>query len=286
MKIQDPNHFYQLFVSNKINLQTLLEYLLTIIDKSEVLEHRIKSIELLNNLELRDKNVNRLIENILVSDENYIIRALGFKYLLSNEPHSASEILKWAILNDSSTLFLRDIKKYFNPNEVTSIRTIFEQRIETYSQNLQLYSIETHFLIDLGIELNSLNLILTNFDVYYIQGEKLLLLIKDQRIHELNLVSRLESIPESIGNLTELEVLNLSYNNLITLPKTIKNLKKLRILDLSWNNFAEIPRIILQLPLLQVLNLDHNYVEEIPEEIFNSMEKVNISLENNPLSKI
>ena len=153
------------------------------------------------------------------------------------------------------------------------------------SQNLRLNSIETCFLIDLGIELDTVNLLLTNFEIYYIQAENLLIMIKDERIRELNMVLNLEYIPESIEALAELEVLNLGYNKLTKLPATLKNLKKLKLLDLSWNDFVEIPTFILQLPLLQVLNLDHNYIEEIPEEVFRSMKKINISLSNNPLSK-
>ena len=284
-KIQDPNNFYYLFVENKINLQTFVEYLLTIIDKSEILEHRIRGLELLNNLELKHKNTYSLIENTLVSDENYIIRSLSFKYLLKNATHSAIDILKWALMNDPSSLFLREIQKYLDSNENTYMLNIFDQRIAIISQNLRLNPIETCFLIDLGIELNTVNLILTNFEIYYIQAENLLIMIKDERIRELNLVLKLEYIPESIENLTELEVLNLGYNKLTILPSTFINLKKLKLLDLSWNNFVEIPTFILQLPLLQVLNLDHNYIEKIPEEVYRSMKKVNISLVNNPLSK-
>ena len=284
-KIQDPNNFYHLFVENKISLQTFVEYLLTIIDKSEILEHRIRGLELLNNLELKNKNLYRLIENTLVSDENYIIRSLSFKYLLKNASHSAIDILKWAITNDSSSLFLREIRKYLQSNEYAFILNIFNHRIEMISQNLRLNSIETCFLIDLGIELDTVNLLLTNFEIYYIQAENLLIMIKDERIRELNMVLNLEYIPESIEALAELEVLNLGYNKLTKLPATLKNLKKLKLLDLSWNDFVEIPTFILQLPLLQVLNLDHNYIEEIPEEVFRSMKKINISLSNNPLSK-
>ena len=284
-KIQDPNNFYSLFITNKISLHTLIEYLLTIIDKSDILEHRIKSLELLNSLELKNKNIYRLIENTLASDENFIIRSLSFKYLLKNEFHSALKILKWALMNDPSSLFLREVKKYLDSNENTYILNIFDQRIEIISHNLRLNPIETCFLIDLGIELNTANLILTNFEIYYIQAENLLIMIKDEHIRELNLVLKLECIPESIENLTELEVLNLSYNKLIKLPVTFKNLKKLKFLDLSWNEFVEIPGIIKSLPSLNILNLDHNYIEEIQDELYPSMEKVNISLVNNPLSK-
>ena len=284
-KIQDPNDYYHLFINKQINLQTLIEYLIAIIDKSEILDQRITSIKLLNTLKLHDINVYRLIENTLASDENYIIRALSFKYLLSNESHSASDILKWAILNDPSTLFLREVKKYLRSNEQAFILNIFDQRIETLSQNLRLNSIEILFLIDLGLELNTVNLVLTNFEIYYIQAENLLIMIKDERIRELNLVFNLEHIPESIENLTEIEVLNLSYNKLIKLPPTFKNLKNLKLLDLSWNEFVEIPGIIKNLPSLRTLNLDHNYIEEIREEVYPLMKKIDISLANNPLNK-
>jgi len=284
-KIQDPNDYYHLFINKQINLQTLIEYLIAIIDKSEILDQRITSIKLLNTLKLHDINVYRLIENTLASDENYIIRALSFKYLLSNESHSASDILKWAILNDPSTLFLREVKKYLRSNEQAFILNIFDQRIETLSQNLRLNSIEILFLIDLGLELNTVNLVLTNFEIYYIQAENLLIMIKDERIRELNLVFNLEHIPESIENLTEIEVLNLSYNKLTKLPPTFKNLKNLKLLDLSWNEFVEIPGIIKNLPSLRTLNLDHNYIEEIREEVYPLMKKIDISLANNPLNK-
>jgi hypothetical protein len=284
-KIQDPNEYYHLFINKQINLQTLIEYLIAIIEKSEILAQRITGIELLNTLKLHDINVYRLIENTLVSDENYIIRALSFKYLLNNESHSVSDILKWAILNDPSTLFLREVKKYLQSNEHAFILNIFDQRLEMIAQNLRLSSIEILFLIDLGIELNTVNLILTNFEIYYIQAENLLILIKDERIRELNLVLKLEYIPESIENLTELEVLNLSYNKLTKLPTTFKNLKNLKLLDLSWNEFVEIPGIIRNLPSLRLLNLDHNYIEEVREEVYPLMKKVDVSLANNPLSK-
>jgi Leucine-rich repeat (LRR) protein len=284
-EIQDPNNFYHLFIDNKISLQTFVEYLLTIIDKSEVLEHRIKSLEFLNDLKVLNKNVHRLIENNLVSDESFIIRALSFKYLLSNESDSALNILQWALQNDPSSLFLREVKKYLHSDEYGIILNTFNQRIEKISQNLQLNSIDILFLIDLGIELNTVNLVLTNFEIYYIQAENLLILIKDERIRELNLVLKLEYIPESIENLTGLEVLNLSYNRLTSLPDTFRNLKKLKLLDLSWNEFVEIPEMIKKLPSLKVINLDHNYIEEIPEEVHILMEKVDISLVNNPLSK-
>lgn len=43
----------------------------------------------------------------------------------------------------------------------------------------------------------------------------------------------ISSIPNSIGNLNNLEELNLSYNNIQTLPPAFKDLTKLRVLEMS-----------------------------------------------------
>jgi hypothetical protein len=43
-------------------------------------------------------------------------------------------------------------------------------------------------------------------------------------------------LPESIGNLTNLTDLDLSFNDLNTLPKSIGNLTNLNVLDLRENN--------------------------------------------------
>ena len=281
---QNPHYFFTLYMNGQINAKALLDYLITIIEKSEDLSVRIEGIELLTNLNLKNESVYKLVENMLVSDENHVIRALCFKYLLENYYKSAQDLLKWAISNDNSTLFLKEIEPYLKLNEFNLLNSLFDQRIEKISGNLRLKSQDTHFLIDLGIELNSVNLILTNFELLYIQNENMLLMVKEERIIELNIVLKLKSIPESIGNLSKLEVLNLSCNELSNLPENIKNLKNLKILDLSWNNFNSIPTVIAEMSLLKSVDLDHNFIKEIPENLDLNTKKIHCSFRDNPIS--
>ncbi|KAL1542319.1 hypothetical protein AAHA92_26431 [Salvia divinorum] len=74
-------------------------------------------------------------------------------------------------------------------------------------------------------------------------------------------------IPDSMGKLNALYLLNLSHNSLTgTIPKSLSNLTGLGSLDLSANQLTgKIPKEIAGLTFLQVLNVSHNkLVGEIP----------------------
>ena len=66
------------------------------------------------------------------------------------------------------------------------------------------------------------------------------------------------TLPDSIGNLTNLIKLNLYDNRLTTLPDTIGNLTNLTTLDLDYNYFTEFPSQIGKLTNLVELNINNN----------------------------
>lgn len=69
-------------------------------------------------------------------------------------------------------------------------------------------------------------------------------------------------IPEAVGQLNSLYVLNLSHNSLIgTIPKSIGNLTRLGSLDLSSNQLTgTIPEELASLTFLSLLNLSYNHL--------------------------
>ena len=81
------------------------------------------------------------------------------------------------------------------------------------------------------------------------------------------------TIPDSIGNLSELQVLHLygKKNNIYgSLPDSIGLLTKLLIIDISAQNFeGPIPESIGKCTLLNEIDLDNNHFTSIPDSISN-----------------
>jgi hypothetical protein len=72
-------------------------------------------------------------------------------------------------------------------------------------------------------------------------------------------------IPPELGNLTELQILDLSSNQLSSLPPELGNLASLQTLDLSHNRLSSLPPELGNLANLQTLNLSVNPLSSLPQ---------------------
>lgn len=90
----------------------------------------------------------------------------------------------------------------------------------------------------------------------------------------------LTSVDMSIFNRTDLTELNLSHNNLKdALPSQVGQLKNLQVLNLSYNKFTGVPAEVGQLKNLLVLDLSNNQLTGLPYEIGNltQLQVLNVS---------
>ncbi len=100
-----------------------------------------------------------------------------------------------------------------------------------------------------------------------------------------------DNIPVEFNNLKNIEVIDLSWNNLTSVPGFLKNytwlnflklsgnhlenltvlekLKNLKFLDLSWCYLNSVPNEICNLPLLSDIDLSNNKITSIPENLCN-----------------
>ena len=91
--------------------------------------------------------------------------------------------------------------------------------------------------------------------------------------------SDISDLPASIGNLTNLQHLDMSYSNISDLPASIGNLMNLRTLFLRDTPIRRLPESIGNLKCLQSLNLSATKISELPESIVNltSLQSLNLS---------
>lgn len=90
-------------------------------------------------------------------------------------------------------------------------------------------------------------------------------------------------IPEMIGNLPNLEILQIMLSNIQSLPESIGNLKNLNILNLSRNRLTSLPESIGNLSKLERLYLSKNRLTSLPESI-NKMSSLRyLAVEGNPM---
>jgi internalin A len=99
--------------------------------------------------------------------------------------------------------------------------------------------------------------ILERYDLTPAELEELIDRAKNEKWSVLNLVDKnLETLPESIWQLTDLTTLNLSFNKLVFLPESLKQLTNLNELALPFNKLASLPAAIRWLHKLQKTDLN------------------------------
>lgn len=96
--------------------------------------------------------------------------------------------------------------------------------------------------------------------------------------------NQIKSIPSSIGQCGQLQILRVRNNKIDSLPNEIGNLKTLSQLFLTNNLIKSLPSEIGSLVALTHLRIENNQLTELPKEIGNLSNLTHLSLDNNKLS--
>ena len=95
--------------------------------------------------------------------------------------------------------------------------------------------------------------------------------------------NRLKSLPDTIGNLSNLELFDASHNELERIPDTIGNLANLKHIDLTDNALVALPETIANCPSLNLLNVAGNQLSTIPESLAHVPQEFRLKLTHNPI---
>ncbi len=107
-------------------------------------------------------------------------------------------------------------------------------------------------------------------------------------LKELDISStRITTLPDTIGNLENLETLRLMFNrSFVNVPDSVCNLQKLKALELNDNNLSEVPNCVGKLKNLTILRLSKNKLKKIPDGITELTNLNHLYIDNNPISSI
>jgi Leucine-rich repeat (LRR) protein/flagellar motor component MotA len=98
---------------------------------------------------------------------------------------------------------------------------------------------------------------------------------------------KLETLPDCIGNLTNLVKLNISFMQIEKLPDSMGNLKNLQTLSIERTDIEELPDWLGNLQSLTGLSLDHNgKLRTLPDSIGNLTNLTTLDLGYSPIEKL
>jgi internalin A len=96
----------------------------------------------------------------------------------------------------------------------------------------------------------------------------------------------LGAVPDTIGELSNLSILNLPGNRLVCVPEFIRSLRSIHRLHLGRNQIEIIPDFSTTLPDLSDLELNDNWITVIPESLAESTKLKRLSLAYNKITQL
>lgn len=260
----NPKIIYQQILQNKIDIKEGIEFLISLIEKSDKIGVRLESINILDKLKVHNNSIFKTLENCLISDEYEEIRLISAKFILEYYLEVGEECLEWALLNDTSPKFLRSLGKMLNnprTNRYEKLNSVYLQRLESIAEKFDIVSEEVPFLLDLEFTIDHYTVFNWSSNSKLIYDKDVMFRIQDQHILELSISLR-DLIPSSIKLLKNLKNLDLSSNYLTDLPNSLGNLTNLESLDLSWNDFKAFPEVLNDLKYVGKIYFQNNLIQK------------------------
>jgi HEAT repeat protein len=109
----NPDKIYSNLIERKISKGEAITQLMALIEESIDAEIRIRCLEIIANINIKNKKIFNLLETYLISDDNEFVRISAAKIIAFSFPKKAVKPLKWAIHHETSPLVLKTISKLF-----------------------------------------------------------------------------------------------------------------------------------------------------------------------------
>ena len=260
-----PEKIYSRVLNKVIEKKEALKLFESLLNNSDNEETRYSALDFIGKIALDDKKTFEVIENCLISDESPLVRFEAAKILIQTFPKREIEPILWAIQNEKSIYFFKQLIDLLDTYDTSRFKEIRDKILKKIEYHYNLNSDDSKFVLDIDyldymkfktefynfldkFELSDgakQDLIKQNIEIGY-KGLGRVKTSKNGYILSLSLIDLIE-IPNSICKLNRLESLEISYCNLKKFPDTCPNLLSLKKLVLHNNKLDRLPRWVIEI---------------------------------------
>ncbi len=290
----DPDKIFSDYRQRKISKSEVVDRLNVILQNSENDSYRLESIEHFVKLDFESEAIYKILEDLLLSDENALIRSSAASAIFTRYMSEGYDSLRWTIRYDSSPLVLKMLFDHANTHqkeEISQLQEDIKDWYQKFSSKIGVASSECPFLVDVeaSLAVNKPERRIDN-DTYRfyralpnLNPKKPWLVLEEAHIVQLKLNYYYWYIlKENVDIIDSFSVLNdlnsyfevhKKYNAIFRVirqvPKTINLLCRLKSLDLSDNDLESIPESIGTIKSIKELDLSRNKIQGFSNSLKN-----------------
>ena len=259
-----PESIYSQYVDKKIGTKRALKLFESIINKSDDEEIRVATLDYLGKLTIDDELAFSIIENCLISDESPVVKYGAAKTLIHYFPKRELKPLQWAIQNENSIYFLKNLIDLLETEDYLQFEHIRNRIYKKITTKYNLNSFDSKLILDIEyLDFMKFRADFNNFlEKFELSDADKQTLIKENteignkglgRVKKAEkgfiislILSDLNEIPSSICNLRNLQELEISNCKLEKYPDTCPNLLSLKKLVFSNNQLDNLPSWVVE----------------------------------------
>jgi hypothetical protein len=306
-----PHQIIEQVKDGSLSKSDAAEILISLIEGSEDSKIRAESIIGLDKIAFKTEQIFKIIENILISDNNPFVRNAAAQVITHHYVKEGLNSLKYAITHEKSPLVMKTIFEFlrnFKEPRLAFLNEELNKWMEKFALEIGVAREEAKFFLDLEalfVDGNENYEIDTSIYKYFkkltnFKNGEPWLAINNEHVEILNfnyynwkfLKDNKDNIESfmSLGSadlfLSSIQNLNFNYNNSVKIPESIGLLKYLKNLNLSRNKLTIIPDSIRSLTSIEKLDLSHNNLNEISDSICTLRSLKILNLNHNNIQQI